>query len=87
MVKEQCFVFGRIFITWQSRKGIFNLSKIFLEKNGIKLPYIEEKKIEFARFKTIASRMSLEYSGFPKENLLGSLTYGQTWLIPLLEDC
>jgi hypothetical protein len=51
MVKEQCFVFGRIFITWQSRKGIVNPSKIFSEKNVIKLPYSEQKKVEFARFK------------------------------------
>jgi hypothetical protein len=44
MVKEQRFVSGRIFITLQSRKGIVNPSKIFLGNNGIKLPYLEEKK-------------------------------------------
>jgi hypothetical protein len=44
MVKEQCFVFGKIFITWQSRKGIVNPSKIFFGKNSIKLPYLEENK-------------------------------------------
>jgi hypothetical protein len=44
MVKEQCFVLGRIFITWQSRKGIVNPSKIFWKKKGYKIAIFRRKK-------------------------------------------
>jgi hypothetical protein len=43
-------------------KELSILQRSFWKKNGIKLPYLEGKKFEFARFKTIASRMSLEFT-------------------------